>query len=543
LGCWGKNGRGSDWDTRNAIRADIDWFIGKHELRAGADYELNETYSTWEYSGGIAYRYRINGDPDNDPSTYIVPFLPWDQEFVEIDDYRDGGLFDVNSSAAYVQDTWRPRPDLTVNLGLRWERYENKNSLGETFIETSEQWAPRLGVIWDPSGSGRSKLFASAGIFYLPVSSITNVLLAGAVFQDHSLNLFDGEINPDGSPSEVGDTIFQEIRDGEVPDTRETISENFEPTSQTEIILGYEQMLGPVWSVGIRGVSRWFNEIVEDYTIDQGLWNAYGVPCLDPAEVGYGGSYCYNTGWRLGNPGTDFEGWYDVDGDGELERVFISAEDLGYPKAERKYYAVELTFARRFADNWSLQGSYTWSQTYGNYEGAISSDWGGTGAGINGSFDLPAVMEHGDGFLPSDHRHNFKVFGVYAWNFGLQVGASGFWRTGQPISSAGQHPSDPLARWWEYPTLYTDGEARPRGSIGRTSNVWNLDLMLKYAFDAAGFEWFFRADVFNVFNNDAEIWVDQLGEDPGNGVPNEYFGLPVYYQAPRSVRFGFGLSF
>jgi outer membrane receptor protein involved in Fe transport len=542
LGCWVRSGRGTDWDTRNAVRVDVDLFVGDHQIRAGADYELNESKAQLEYSGGVYYQYEINGDPDNDPETYWFPDQPWDQDLIYTEIYRDGGLFDVNSSAAYLQDSWQVLPNLSLNLGLRWERYENKNSLSETFIETSDQWAPRLGVIWDPSGSGRSKLFASAGIFYLPVASIANIKLAGGVYDEITWNIFDAEINPDGSPSAVGEELFHYLQDGEVPDTRETISDNFKPTSQNEVILGYERMVGSLWTFGVRGVARWLNEVVEDFTIDQGLWTAYGVPCLDPDLV-RSEDYCYNTGWRLGNPGTDFEGWYDLDGDGELDRVSISAEDLGYPKAERKYYAVELTIARRFAKNWSLRGSYTWSQTYGNYEGAINSDFGSTWAGLTGTFDTPAMMEYGFGFLPNDYRHNVKLFGYYAWNFGLQLGGNVFWRTGQPINSYGQHPTDPLTRFWGVPSFYTGGEPRPRGVMGRTSNVWSLDLMVRYTFSAVGLEWQVRADVFNVFNNDSELWVQHFAEDTGNGIPQDTYGLPEFYQAPRSVRLGFGLSF
>jgi hypothetical protein len=453
-----------------------------------------------------------------------------------------GGLFDVNSNAAYVQDSWTPYPDLTLNLGLRWERYENKNSLGETFIETSDQWAPRLGVIWDLSGAGRSKLFASAGLFYLPVASITNILSAGGIRSDDTWYAFDAEINTDGSPTAVGDEIFHLHGDGVVPDPRATISENFEPISQTEIILGYEQALGSVWSVGARGVARWFNQIIEDYTIDHGLWTAYGVECLNPDLVSTE-DYCYDTGWRLGNPGRDFEGWYDVDGDGELDRVSISAEDMGYPKAERRHYAIELTFARRFSDNWMLQGSYTWSHTYGNYEGTTNSDMGNAFAGMHHSFDTPGMMEYGYGDLPNDHRHNAKLFGAYAWDFGLQLGGNIFWRTGQPLNSFGFHPSDPLTQWWGYSSFYTDGEPTPRGSLGRTPNVWSVDLMVKYAFTAAGLDWNVRVDVFNVTNNAAEEWNYIFAEQSWNGVPYEHFGEPQFFQAPRSVRFGFGLSF
>jgi len=542
LGCWVRSSQGDDWDARNAYRLDLDWFVASHQFRAGADYERNESWSDTQYSGGVGYFYYINGAEENDPSTYIFPDQPWDLEIARIRYYQRGGLYPVNSSAAYIQDSWRARSDLTVNLGLRWERYENKNSLGETFIETTDQWAPRLGIIWDVSGRGSSKVFASAGLFHLPVASVTNYLTAGGVFIDDRRYAFDAEINPDGSPTEVGEELWSYEDGGTVPDPEATISENFEPMSQTEIILGYEQVLGSVWTVGIRGVARWFNQIIEDYTIDQGLWRTYGVGCLDPDLVSTQ-TYCYNTGWRLGNPGRDFEGWYDVDGDGELDRVHIPAEDLGYPKAERKHYALEFTFAKRFSKNWMMQGSYTWSHTYGNYEGTTNSDFGNPLAGMHNSFDTPGMMEHSSGDLPNDHRHNAKLFGVYAWDFGLQVGSNFFWNTGQPLNTFGQHPSDPLTQWWGYSSHFSGGEPEPRGSRGRTPDVWSLDLMLKQVFTAAGLEWNIRLDVFNVFNNDAEVWNYHFAERSWNGVPYEYFGETEYHQAPRSIRFGFGMSF
>jgi hypothetical protein len=46
--------------------------------------------------------------------------------------------------------------------------YENNNALDETFIKIDDQYAPRLGLIWDPSADGRSKLFASFGQYHLP---------------------------------------------------------------------------------------------------------------------------------------------------------------------------------------------------------------------------------------------------------------------------------------------------------------------------------------------------------------------------------------
>jgi hypothetical protein len=543
VGCWAWNGRRQNQDTRNAYRLDMDWHLGNHSLRAGVDYELNEALSVEEYSGGVAYTYVLNGWEGGDPEDFEFPELPWDQELVWVEHYRHGGVYETNSNAAYVQDSWMPRPHLTVNLGLRWERYENKNPLGETFIETNDQWAPRLGVIWDPSGQGRSKLFASYGVYHLPVPAATNILHAGGYHYDEAWYIFDGVINPDGSPSSVGEELRSIVwADGETPDPRATIAENFDPMAQNEVILGYERMLGDTWSVGIRGVGRWFDQVIEDYSIDQGLWNAYGVECLNPDLLDTD-QYCYGEGWRLGNPGRDFEGWFDLDRDGVLDPVYIPADTLGYPEAERDHFAVELTVNRRFADGWMLRGAYTWSHTYGNYGGTINDDTGSLSPGMSEAFDTPGMMDHSSGNLPQDRRHNIKIFGAYRWNFGLQVGANAFFQNGQPFNSFGRHPTDPWARAWGNSSFFTGGEPRPRGCCGTVGNSWSLDLMLGYGRTTAGIDWDVRLDVFNVFNTHGVLWADHYAEDTGDGEPNELYGETLYYQTPRSVRFGLRLSF
>ena len=56
----------------------------------------------------------------------------------------------------------------------------------------------------------------------------------------------------------------------------ETLSTNFKPMSQYEFIVGYERMVGANWSVGMRGVLRSFNEVIEDFTIDPASLEKYG---------------------------------------------------------------------------------------------------------------------------------------------------------------------------------------------------------------------------------------------------------------------------
>jgi hypothetical protein len=321
------------------------------------------------------------------------------------------------------------------------------------------------------------------------------------------------------------------LYDGETPDPRELISDNFEPMFQDEMIAGYEQTVGTNWSLGVRGVARRFDQVIEDYSIQYALTAVYGIP-FDPGDVVY----------RIGNPGSDFDGWYDLDGDGVLDRIHLPAAALGYPRAERNYYGVDLTFDRRFADNWTLRGSYTWSHLYGNYEGYTNSDVGQSDPGLTQTFDTPGLLEYGDGNLPNDRRHTAKVFGSYSWPWGLQLGGNFFFSTGRPINSFGLHPSDPVARSYGPDSFFTDGEPRPRGCCGTTENVWTLDAMVRYSIPLGKLTLGLRLDVFNIFNNDAVVQVDETGEF-SNGEINPYYGEAVEYQSPRWVRIGIGASF
>ncbi|HVR29401.1 MAG TPA: TonB-dependent receptor [Thermoanaerobaculia bacterium] len=94
---------------------------------------------------------------------------------------RDLVIDDVDNeyTALFVQDEWLVAPELTLNLGLRWEmdsdvknirRYGELNPLVEPFLRgdrerDDDNFAPRLGFAWAPAGD-RVVVRGGFGIFY-----------------------------------------------------------------------------------------------------------------------------------------------------------------------------------------------------------------------------------------------------------------------------------------------------------------------------------------------------------------------------------------
>jgi outer membrane receptor protein involved in Fe transport len=177
-------------DTRENYRVDADFYFemaGDHHVRVGWDQEdLKATTSNF-YSGNLRARLEYS-------STALVTGQRWRTRQY----YNDGG-FETQQSAWYIQDSWQIGDNFTLNLGLRNETFDNMNLFGETFVETKDQLAPRVGFSWDPTGDGTNRIYGSFGEYYLPIATNTNMRLAGqeVYFQEYFESV---DANADGQP-------------------------------------------------------------------------------------------------------------------------------------------------------------------------------------------------------------------------------------------------------------------------------------------------------------------------------------------------------
>lgn len=67
--------------------------------------------------------------------------------------------------AGYVQDTWKPVSNLTLNFGVRYEVDTRKKPLPTD----KNNFAPRFGFAWDPSGDRKTTIRGGYGLFFAPI--------------------------------------------------------------------------------------------------------------------------------------------------------------------------------------------------------------------------------------------------------------------------------------------------------------------------------------------------------------------------------------
>ena len=533
LGCWANAQPSGGKDERDAYRLDMVWDIGdNHRLKFGYDVDEFVSTDSTTYSGtslgvgGLYWRYV----PASAARPSSTGFLARERHF------DGGGSFNTNATAFYIEDEWQVTDKLMVRLGARAEEFENQNAAGETFIKLSmsDQIAPRLGFSYDVDGDGRSKVYGSYGTYYMPVAANTNIRMSGAeFFTEDFYELIS--INADGTPN-IGPFVTGSVfGDGTVPDVSEVLDTSIEAMDQNEFILGYErEMFDGGWLGGVRATYRELGTALEDIAIDA------AVNARHPASAAcYTGFHAY----VLTNPGTSMTVATEPNCDGVLITETYSAEELGYPAAEREYKAITFYMNKVWDGKWSMNASYVYSKSEGNNEGYVRSDNGQDDAGITTNFDQPGLTDFAIGDLPNNRDHQFKFYGNYQIMDNLMGGAAFTWSSGRPLNGFGNHPTDVFAAAYGSESFFVNGVPTPRGTVGEGDSIKTLDLMLKYdmAVGQKG-NLTVKLDIFNVFNWDGVTEVDELGDEDSGG-PNDTFLLPTNFQAERSMRLGLYFDF
>jgi outer membrane receptor protein involved in Fe transport len=167
---------------------------------------------------------------------------------------------DQNYLGFFAQDIWQMGHNITIRPGVR---YEQQRLNGDVSHDTFDgNWAPRIGATYDPTGTGRMKVFANYGWFF---AKIPNDLAARALSADAGVtraDYFDPNLTqpvPDGVPA-AGTTVHLRFAGRSASD----FDPNARSTYSTETLVGWQWEAAPGLSLGLNYQRRRYGRVLED---------------------------------------------------------------------------------------------------------------------------------------------------------------------------------------------------------------------------------------------------------------------------------------
>jgi hypothetical protein len=198
----------------------------------------------------------------------------------------------------------------------------------------------------------------------------------------------------------------------------------------------------------------------------------------------------------------------------DLTKVQLSAAELGFPKAQRIYKALDFFAEHPLRNGWYGKVTYTLSKSSGNTEGQTLSDVGQTDVAATQTWDYPELSIGANGPLPNDRRHQVKAYGFFEVTPEWTVGANALAASGRPRSCHGRFTFDGTTPNYSNGPLYCGGATvaqntvHQRGSLGNLPWDTRLDLNVMYRPSTIpGLS--LKVDVFNVLNKQVAQSVEE----------------------------------
>jgi hypothetical protein len=382
--------QGGSRQINNRYRVQVDpsvtlrgHLLGRHDAKAGL--QLQYSYRTRDFSvpGEFVFTDRTSPprplemglcDPTTNPDACFArtrndPFTAHEAGF---------------GAGIYLQDRWwTPLSRLTVVPGLRFDWGRTTDRKGRE-VSNLSGLAPRLGVVVNLSGDGRSTAFAHYGRYTETISLLTASSVDGVEAGTSETRLWD--------PAQKSFTTLIDKQGGEGG----IIVDHGAKTPHVDEASG-----------GLRAEIAPLSSVELDYTFRHyaNLWAAREINAIwDP------------TGARV-------VGWLDPQKMNQAVYLFTTPDDN-----ERTYHGFDLIAQGSPTRSWDFGASYTLSWLFGP---------GNTVFGQNANFsqyDNPRQKRFYDGFLPGDVRHNVKIFGSYTFRDRFSVGLNFAYATGGPLT-------------------------------------------------------------------------------------------------------------
>jgi carboxypeptidase family protein/TonB-dependent receptor-like protein len=343
---------------------------------------------------------------------------------------------------AYVQDDWRFRSNLTLNLGLRYEmttvptemsgKIANLRNLtdplpvcgvsfpgscsgtGPFFSNpTLRNFEPRVGFAWDAFSNGKMAVRGGAGLFDvlpLPYQFILLTTQAAPFFQYTSITSPTAGSFFSGLPSTLPPASLRSTYVESNPKrnyvTQWNLNLQYQLTSSLAAMVAY---------VGSRGVHQPFRVDEADLALPT------------PTSAGYL--------W----PKNDFL----INGNfGSIRGMFYQG---------RSYFnALELQLAKRMSHGFQMQGTYTWGKSMDTSSATLAGDAFGNSISSLNWFDMSLTR------------------GLSDFNVGRTLVVNGTWEVPTPKSFSG--PARWLADGWELGLIFTASDGVPFTATWGTGN-------------------------------------------------------------------------
>ena len=315
-----------------SVNDNVTWIRGDHSFKAGYgfqainDNQVGNVYSRYTFSDIASYLTAKSGVNPKSYSTYAtvlgVPGAHYKSLFQDF----------------FLQDSWKIRPNLTLNYGVRYDRFAGPPgetnapfSWTQTFRTPNGNFAPRVGLAW--SIDSRTVVRMNGGFFY--EAPPTN-LWYNSLANDGSSRSFVSTL----SPGSVGAPLFPNV---------------------LTVIAG----AAPV-TPAITAVTPNFKNA---YTLNANLQVERQLSSHESLMVGFVHTGARNQGYlrnlNLANPTSFLADGRPVFSTSVSSRVYpqfgnITLQDIG---AIADYEALIAHFKHQFAQGYTASVSYTWSHS------------------------------------------------------------------------------------------------------------------------------------------------------------------------------------